>query len=234
MLDALMVSRFTHEIAQLMHRLTNLLENNREWADSVIKDDPGFFHRLSNQQAPEYLWIGCADSRVPANQITGLAPGEVFVHRNVANVVAETDFNVLAVMQYAVDVLKVKHIIVCGHYGCGGITAAMEGQRHGIIDNWLAGIRGIRRAFREELDALDPQAALDRLCELNVLAQARHVARTTILEDAWERGQNVAVHAWIYRLDCGRITPLNPAISEPLGSQSGPFSTEFQEITNPP
>ena len=216
-----------------MDTIEKLLTNNREWAESVTRADPGFFQQLSNQQSPEYLWIGCSDSRVPANQITGLAPGEVFVHRNVANVVAETDFNVLAVMQYAVDVLKVKHIIVCGHYGCGGVAAAMEGQRHGIIDNWLAGIRGIRRSFRDELDALDPLAAIDRLCELNVLAQARHVARTTILEDAWARGQDVAVHAWIYRLDCGRITPLGPAITEPLGTASGPFSVEFRDITDP-
>lgn len=216
-----------------MQSLSHLLTKNRQWADSVSQEDPEFFNNLSNQQTPEYLWIGCADSRVPANQITGLAPGEVFVHRNVANVVAETDFNVLAVMQYAVDVLKVKHIIVCGHYGCGGVAAAMQGQRHGIIDNWLAGIRGIRRAFRDELDTLDPKEALDRLCELNVLAQARHVARTTILEDAWERGQQVAVHSWIYRLDCGRITPLINAITKPLGTASSPFSVELREITNP-
>ncbi len=213
-----------------MADIEHLLSNNREWAGSVTRADPGFFQQLSSQQAPEYFWIGCSDSRVPANQITGLAPGEVFVHRNVANVVAETDFNVLAVMQYAVDVLKVKHIIVCGHYGCGGVAAAMRCERHGIIDNWLAGIRGIRRAFREELDTLDPEAAIDRLCELNVLAQARHVARTSILEDAWERGQDVSVHSWIYRLDCGLITPLGPSITQPLGTASGPFSTEFREI----
>jgi len=216
-----------------MHTLETLLTNNRQWAESVSKTDPGFFQNLTNQQSPEYLWIGCSDSRVPANQITGLAPGEVFVHRNVGNVVAETDFNVLTVIQYAVDVLKVKHIIVCGHYGCGGVTAAMENNRHGIIDNWLAGIRGIRRAFRDELDELDPQAALDRLCELNVLAQARHVARTSILEDAWVRGQPVAVHAWIYRLDCGIITPLGPAITRHLGDASGPFCREFRDSGNP-
>jgi len=216
-----------------MQSLNHLLAKNRVWAESVIREDSGFFNNLSNQQSPEYLWIGCSDSRVPANQITGLAPGEVFVHRNVANVVAETDFNVLAVMQYAVDVLKVKHIIVCGHYGCGGVAAAMHGQRHGIIDNWLAGIRGIRRAFREELDALDPPAAVDRLCELNVLAQARHVARTTIVEDAWARGDALSVHAWIYRLDCGLITPLANAIKGPLGKASGPFSAELFEVANP-
>ena len=196
--------------------LHNLLSNNRQWADAINAEDPGFFSRLANQQRPEYLWIGCSDSRVPANQITGLAPGEVFVHRNVANVVAETDFNVLAVIQYAVDVLKVRHIIICGHYGCGGVTSALENLRHGMIDNWLSGIRSIRRLHRSELDTLPPEAAADRLCELNVLAQARHVAHTTIIEDAWERGQEIAIHSWIYRLDNGLITPLAPAIHQPL------------------
>ncbi len=196
--------------------LDKLLANNRNWADSISASDPEFFSRLANQQRPEYLWIGCSDSRVPANQITGLAPGEVFVHRNVANIVAETDFNVLAVLQYAVDVLKVRHIIICGHYGCGGVTAALENFRHGMIDNWLSGIRAIRRLHRTELDSLPPEAAADRLCELNVLAQARHVAHTTILEDAWERGQDIAIHSWIYRLDNGLITPLAPAIHQPL------------------
>ncbi|MCX6845698.1 MAG: carbonic anhydrase, partial [Verrucomicrobia bacterium] len=184
-----------------MDTLADLLEKNRNWATSVKAEDPSFFSELANQQTPQYLWIGCSDSRVPANQITGLAPGEVFVHRNVANVVAETDFNLLAVLQYAVDVLKVRHVIVCGHYGCGGVIAALENFRHGIIDNWLSGIRSLHRAHREELDALPPQAAADRLCELNVLAQARHVARTTIVEDAWDRGQQISIHSWIYRLD---------------------------------
>lgn len=196
--------------------LDHLLENNRNWANSIIANDPDFFKKLAEQQAPEYLWIGCSDSRVPANQITNLAPGEVFVHRNVANVVAETDFNVLAVLQYAVDVLKVRHIIVCGHYGCGGVKAALENYRHGMIDNWLAGIRSLARRNREELDALDPDAAVDRLCELNVLSQATHVARTTILEDAWERGQEISIHSWIYRLNTGLITTLAPSIKKPL------------------
>ena len=196
--------------------LEHLLEKNRMWADSVVAHDPDFFSHLANQQKPQYFWIGCSDSRVPANQITGLAPGEVFVHRNVANVVAETDFNVLAVLQYAVDVLKVRHIIVCGHYGCGGVIAALENFRHGMIDNWLAGIRSIRRLHRLELDALPPEAAADRLCELNVLAQARHVADTTIVEDAWERGQQIAIHSWIYRLDSGLISPLAPPITKPI------------------
>ncbi len=200
-----------------MNVLGHLLQNNRNWADSVLASDPGFFRKLAEQQTPEYLWIGCSDSRVPANQITGLAPGEVFVHRNVANVVAENDFNVLAVLQYAVDVLKVRHIIVCGHYGCGGVKAALENARFGLIDNWLAGIRSFRRAHQEELDALSPVKALDRLCEINVLGQARHVAHTTVLEDAWDRGQEISVHSWIYRLDTGLITTLRDAITAPLG-----------------
>jgi carbonic anhydrase len=203
-----------------MEPLDNLLQKNREWAESVHAEDPGFFSRLANQQKPQYLWIGCSDSRVPANQITGLAPGEVFVHRNVANVVAETDFNLLAVLQYAVDVLKVRHIIVCGHYGCGGVRAALENFRHGMIDNWLSGIRSLHRRHRGEIDALPPEAAVDRLCELNVLAQAQHVARTTILEDAWERGQEIAVHSWIYRLDNGILQPLREPLCAPLGEQA--------------
>jgi carbonic anhydrase len=203
-------------VSKIMQSIEHLLDNNRVWASAVREGDPRFFSKLADQQNPEYLWIGCSDSRVPANQITGLAPGEVFVHRNVANVVAETDFNLLAVLQYAVDVLKVRHIIVCGHYGCGGVRAALENFRHGIIDNWLSGIRALRRMHRRELDALDPAAATDRLCELNVLAQARHVAHTTILQDAWERGQHLTVHSWIYRLDNGIITPLAPPIHQAL------------------
>jgi len=202
-----------------MDTLKHLLDNNRRWADSVTANDPTFFSGLAGQQSPQYLWIGCSDSRVPANQITDLAPGEIFVHRNVANVVAETDFNILAVLQYAVDVIKVKHIIVCGHYGCGGVQAALENNRHGMIDNWLAPIRSLRRLYRtelEELEAKAPGAALDRLCELNVLHQAKHVARTTILEDAWERGQEIAIHSWIYRLNTGYISVLGDAIKGPL------------------
>ncbi|NQX01266.1 carbonate dehydratase [bacterium] len=199
-----------------MERLNHLLENNRVWAEGINASDPEFFRKLADQQNPEYLWIGCSDSRVPANQITGLAPGEIFVHRNVANIVAETDFNVLAVIQYAVDVLKVRHIIVCGHYGCGGVKAALENFRHGMIDNWLAGIRSLSRINRKELEPMEPEAAVDRLCELNVLAQARHVAHTTILEDAWERGQQISIHSWIYRLHTGLITPLREPVTAPL------------------
>lgn len=197
-----------------MENVDRLIENNVLWAKKVLKDDPDFFTRLADQQHPKYLWIGCSDSRVPANQITGLSPGEVFVHRNVANVVQETDFNVLAVLQYAVDVLKVTDVIVCGHYGCGGVKAALDNFRHGIIDNWLAPIRSLNRAHQTELLQLDEHARLDRLCELNVLSQTRHVARTTIIEDAWAREQNVAIHAWIYRLDKGILNPLRDPIRD--------------------
>ena len=201
---------------KIMECLTQLLENNRNWAAEISKTDPNFFRKLAGQHLPQYLWIGCSDSRVPANQIIGLAPGEIFVHRNVANVVAETDFNVLAVIQYAVDVLKVRHIIVCGHYGCGGVQAALENFRHGMIDNWLAGIRSLGRRNKEELATLTAEGAVDRLCEFNVLSQAAHVGRTTILEDAWERGQPVSIHSWIYRLNNGLITTLSPPISRSL------------------
>lgn len=198
-----------------MENIDQLIENNARWAESVRETDPEFFTRLAQQQSPKYFWIGCSDSRVPANQITGLPPGEVFVHRNVANVVQETDFNVLAVLQYAVDVLKVSNVIVCGHYGCGGVQAALENFRHGIIDNWLAPIRALTRAHKDELAALENGAKLDRLCELNVLSQCRHVARTTIVEDAWLRGQELAIHSWIYRLDQGILTPLRKPITKP-------------------
>ena len=217
MMDESRNSRLSQAITT-MDDLENLLQRNRSWAANVNKNDPQFFTNLANQQAPQYLWIGCSDSRVPANQITGLAPGEVFVHRNVANIVVETDFNLLAVLQYAVDVLKVRHVIICGHYGCGGVRAALENFRHGMIDNWLSGIRSLSRMHRAELAALSPDAAVDRLCELNVLAQARHVARTTIVEDAWMRGQEISIHSWIYSLDNGIITPLVQPISESLAA----------------
>lgn len=199
-----------------MENIDTLIANNVAWADQMRQNDPAFFTRLARQQSPKYLWIGCSDSRVPANQITGLRPGQVFVHRNVANVVQESDFNVLAVLQYAVDVLKVTDVIVCGHYGCGGVQAAFDNIRHGIIDNWLAPIRSLKRVHKEELAELGDGSKLDRLCELNVLSQTRHVARTTIVEDAWERGQPLAIHSWIYRLDQGILTPLRDPISRPL------------------
>ncbi|MCW1883358.1 carbonate dehydratase [Luteolibacter flavescens] len=195
-----------------MSSLDHLLANNRAWAAARVAEDPEFFSRLVAQQTPEYLWIGCSDSRVPANQITGLDPGEVFVHRNVANVVVQTDFSMLSVLQFAVDVLKVKHVIVCGHYGCGGVKAALENQKNGLVDNWLRHIRNIARRNEEELSTLAPPAALDRLCEINVLSNAENLARTTIVESAWERGQPLQIHSWAYRLDTGHINVLD----EPL------------------
>ena len=198
-----------------MRFLNELFNNNRAWAENVRSTDPDYFERLSQQQTPRYLWIGCADSRVPANQITGLAPGEVFVHRNIANIVNHTDFNSLSVIEYAVVYLKVSHIIVCGHYGCGGVQAAMQNNRLGLIDNWLRHIRDVRLQHRSELERLDEGAALDRLCELNVLEQVRNVAGTTIVQEAWDRGQELAVHGWIYRLRDGLLNDLEYCVSNP-------------------
>ncbi len=195
-----------------MKTLMHLFENNRAWAEKITAEDPAFFDKLSHLQSPEYLWIGCSDSRVPANQITGLAPGEVFVHRNVANVVVHTDLNCLSVMQFAVDVLRVKHIIVCGHYGCGGVRAALTGERLGLIDNWLRHIQDVRDKHAALLAPLAGEAAADRLCELNVVEQVVNVARTTILRDAWERGQAVTVHGWIYGLSNGQLRDLGISI----------------------
>jgi len=189
--------------------LQHLFDNNRAWAEGITAEDPDFFNKLARLQNPEYLWIGCSDSRVPANQITGLAPGEVFVHRNVANVVVHTDLNCLSVMQFAVDVLRVKHIIVCGHYGCGGVRAALYDARLGLVDNWLRHIQDVRHKHAALLAALEGEAAVDRLCELNVIEQVANVAQTTIVCDAWERGQPLAVHGWAYGLSDGRIRDLN-------------------------
>lgn len=186
-----------------------LMQNNREWAARVTAQDPDFFARLQSQQAPQYLWIGCSDSRVPANQIVGLAPGEVFVHRNVANVVSHTDFNCLAVLQYAVDVLKVRHILVVGHYGCGGVAAAHDGLRLGLVDNWLENVRVVYRKHGQSFHGLsDREQRLNRLCELNVLEQVGNLARTSIVQGAWARGQELSLHAMIYSLANGQITPL--------------------------
>jgi carbonic anhydrase len=194
--------------------LQMLLQRNREWADSVKTQTPDFFSSLSDQQAPRYLWIGCSDSRVPANQILGLAPGEIFVHRNVANIVVHTDLNCLSVLQYAVDVLKVQHILVCGHYGCGGVTAALRNQKLGLIDNWLRHIQDIRDRNADELEKLtDVAARVTRLCELNVLEQVSNVAQTTILQDAWDRGQQVSVHGVVYGLHDGVLRNIGPSIS---------------------
>ena len=184
---------------------------------------PDFFERLVRQQAPRYLWIGCSDSRVPANEIVGLLPGELFVHRNVANLVVHTDLNCLSVLQYAVDVLRVEHVIVCGHYGCGGIAAAHRAAPLGLIDNWLRHIQDTQQRHRTELDAVGDEAkALDRLCELNVLHQAHNVCRTTIAQDAWKRGQQLVVHAWIYRLNDGLLQDLEFSADLPDGARGLP------------
>lgn len=198
-----------------MRSLRPLFDRNRAWADEVKARDPGFFEKLVSQQSPDYLWIGCADSRVPANEIVGLDPGELFVHRNVANVVVHTDLNCLSVLQFAIDVLKVKHVIVCGHYGCGGIRAALENESHGLIDNWLRHIQDVARAHEATLNAIaDFNARVDRLCELNVIDQAQNVARTTIVQDAWRRGQDLQLHGWIYGLKDGLISDLGIQIAE--------------------
>ena len=197
----------------MAHRLLSLLETNRRWSERRRADDPGFFERLSRQQAPEYLWIGCSDSRVPANEIVAMDPGELFVHRNVANVVVHTDLNCLSVMQYAVDVLKVKHIIVCGHYGCGGVLAAYRGARMGLIDNWLRHVQGVRDKHPEALrTAPDEKTAVDRLCELNVIEQVVNVCQTTVVREAWDRGQPVTVHGWIYGLRDGLVRQLGMCV----------------------
>jgi carbonic anhydrase len=198
-----------------MPAFETLLHNNREWAADRVRRDPSFFTRLEKIQAPEFLWIGCSDSRVPANEIVGLDPGELFVHRNVANVVVHTDLNCLSVLQFAVDVLKVKHVIVCGHYGCGGIRAALEKHSHGLIDNWLRHVQDVEREYQAELAAIaEPQARENRLCELNVIEQVRHVARTTIVQDAWRNGHDVRLHGWIYGLKDGLISDLRVQISD--------------------
>mgnify|MGYP003622936266 CR=1 FL=1 len=200
-----------------MRETPELFANNRRWAAERTAAEPYFFARLAAQQAPAYLWIGCSDSRVPANEIVGLAPGELFVHRNVANVVAHTDLNCLSVLQYAVEVLRVRHVIVCGHYGCGGVQAALEGAKLGLIDNWLRYVQDVRRKYAGQIEALpEPAERADRLCELNVLEQALHVCGTTIVQDAWEvRGQALAIHAWIYRLDDGLLRDLGFCVTAP-------------------
>jgi carbonic anhydrase len=197
-----------------MPGLETLLRQNRSWSEGVRLADPLYFERLAALQTPEYLWIGCSDSRVPANQVLGLAPGEVFVHRNIANVVAHSDFNCLSVLEYAVAVLKVKHIIVGGHYGCGGVKAALTDNHLGLIDNWLRHIRDVRQNHHDELVGIgDDDERLDRLCEFNVMAQVAHVCQTTIVQNAWERGQELSVHGWIYGLRDGLLKDLNVSAS---------------------
>ncbi|MFT3930454.1 MAG: carbonate dehydratase [Spongiibacteraceae bacterium] len=196
-----------------MSKLDHLFANNRAWAEQIKTEDPSFFEKLSSQQQPEYLWIGCSDSRVPSNQIIGLMPGEVFVHRNVANIVIQTDLNCQSVIQFAVDVLKVKHIMVVGHYGCGGVRAALDGSQHGLIDNWLGSLKGICITHRDELAAVDGERRVDLLCELNVKAQVANVARTGIIQNAWLRGQKLDIHGWIYSVRDGLLRDLDTTIS---------------------
>ncbi len=194
--------------------IDKLFNNNREWARRTVERTPDFFRRLSAQQFPEFLWIGCSDSRVPANEIVGLLPGEMFVHRNVANLVVHTDLNCLSVLQYAVDVLGVKHVIVCGHYGCGGVRAALNRDRLGLIDNWLRHVQDVAEQHQHLLAPIEAfPNRVDRLCELNVIEQARHVCQTTIVQEAWGRGQALAIHGWIYGLHDGRLRDLGVSTS---------------------
>jgi carbonic anhydrase len=194
--------------------LEDLKANNAAWSKGKTQVDPQFFKRLENQQSPEYLWIGCSDSRVPANEIVGLDPGELFVHRNVANLAPPQDANYLSVLQFAIDVIKVKHVMVVGHYGCGGVAAAIDGKRRGLVDHWLHPIREVHAEHRHELDALPSEKEkLNRLCELNVIRQVRNVASDVFVQDAWARGQPLAVHGWVYSLSNGLVTDLNVGIS---------------------
>ena len=205
-----------------MRSLRPLFESNRSWADEVKARDPDFFQTLVGQQSPDYLWIGCADSRVPANEIVGLLPGELFVHRNVANVVVHTDLNCLSVLQYAVDVLDVEHVIVCGHYGCGGVQAALRNSRLGLIDNWLRHVHDVMKKHRARLDELPDEASrLRRLCELNVMEQVLNVSETTIVQSAWDRGKALAVHGWIYDRNDGLLKDLSVCVKSPA---------EFDEV----
>jgi len=199
-----------------MNRLKELFQKNRAWAAAIVKEQPDFFEQLSQQQAPEYLWIGCSDSRVPANEILGLMPGEIFVHRNVANVVVHTDFNCLSVIQFAVEVLKVKHVIVCGHYGCGGVKASVRNEKHGLIDSWLQHIKDVHKKHNSFLCELENENRLHNyMCELNVIEQMSNVCRTNIILDAWKREQPVSVHGWIYGLNDGLLRNLSECFSGP-------------------
>lgn len=199
-----------------MRTLRQLFENNQTWSAGIQRRDPDFFAKLSRQQKPEYLWIGCADSRVPANEIVGLMPGEIFVHRNIANVVVHTDLNCLSVLQFAVDVLKVRHVIVCGHYGCGGVQAALRGERLGLVDNWLRHVQDVQRKHEAVFAALaNDVERCDRLCEVNVVEQVLNVCQTTIVMDAWDRRQSLSVHGWIYGLHDGLLRDLKLCVSRP-------------------
>ncbi len=198
-----------------MRILKDLFESNKKWAKKIKESDPDFFTRLSKAQNPEYLWIGCSDSRVSANEILDVMPGKLFVHRNIANIVVHTDLNCLSVIQYAVEVLKIKHIIVCGHYGCGGIQAAMDNKEHGLIDNWLRNIKDVYRYHQTKLDAVkDKKEKMDLLCELNVIEQVSNICHTTIVQNAWKSGQDVAVHGWIYNIKDGILKNLDVCITK--------------------
>jgi carbonic anhydrase len=205
-----------------MHSSDELFENNRAWAAEMVRQDPEFFKRLSTQQTPQYLWIGCSDSRVPANQIVGMLPGQMFVHRNVANVVTHTDLNCLSTIQFAVDQLRVTNIVVCGHYGCGGVLAALRDEKLGLVDNWLRHVQDVRWKHQSQLEALASERRHDRLCELNVIEQVVNVGQTTVVRDAWERGQQLAVHGWIYDLRDGllRDLALGVTTNEELASRA--------------
>jgi carbonic anhydrase len=194
--------------------LDHLITNNRTWADGIKERQPDFFRKLSEQQSPEYLWIGCADSRVPANEIVGLLPGELFVHRNVANIVVHSDLNCLSVLQFAIDVIRVRHVIVVGHYGCSGVRAALSGDRLGLVDNWLRHLQDVRHKHASWLSSIpEPDKRLDKLCELNVVEQVANVCHTTIVRDAWQRGQELAVHGWVYGLQDGLVRDMGISVS---------------------
>jgi carbonic anhydrase len=213
--------------------LRHLFETNRDWSERIRRQDPEFFRKLATQQSPDYLWIGCSDSRVPANQIVGLLPGELFVHRNVANLVVHTDLNCLTAMQFAVDVLKVRHIIVCGHYGCSGVQAALRRDRIGLSDNWLRHIQDVQLKHRASLANLDAAtAAADRLCELNVIEQVTNVWQTTIARDAWERGQELAIHGWIYGIRDGLLRDLNITVTR-LDEAQQVYETALAALEKP-
>jgi carbonic anhydrase len=213
-----------------MPEIDELFAANREWAASITRQHPTFFDDLSRQQSPRYMWIGCSDSRVPANQITGLLPGEMFVHRNVGNIVVHTDLNCLTVLQFAVDVLKVEHVIVCGHYGCSGVAAAYQGRPLGLIDNWLRHIQDVAELHQEVLRTFaDEPTRMDGLCALNALQQAANVCRTTIVQDGWRRGQNLTIHGWVYRLQDGLIRDLGFSVRSP-GQVEAAFGQALQKI----
>jgi carbonic anhydrase len=217
-----------------MSDLQHLFEQNRQWSEHMRAEDPDFFRRLASIQSPEYLWIGCSDSRVPANQITGLLPGEVFVHRNVANLVVHSDLNCLSVLQFAVDVLRVKHILVVGHYGCGGVKAAHDNLRLGLVDNWLRHIQDVRQKHTRLLDqSASVEARIDRLCELNVVEQVLNVSQTTVLQEAWNRGQDVTVHGWIFGLDNGLAHDLHISIDARESVQEI-YDTAIAQLTPAP